>query len=298
MLDKATTLKGYSFGSLDGDIGTLKEFYFEDQYWTIRYLVADTGHWLMGRKVLLSPHAILNVVKEKRNVGINLTRMQIENSPTLESDKPVSRQFEDDYYSYYGWPGPYVWGSYPYVPAPYFFRDRGTPSEAGRNERTGNAHLRSTIDVTGHHIHATDGEIGHVVDFIIDDQTWVIRYLVVDTLNWWPGKKVLISPQWIESVSWEELAVFANVTRETIRQAPEYSEQFLISRDYETRLHRHYDRKGYWSDQTTDVSPDGQSQKRLDEEPHSIDTLQHQHQSSVSSHRNVELAESLSKHNT
>jgi hypothetical protein len=110
--------------------------------------------------------------------------------------------------------------------------------------------LRSTHDVSGRHIEAKDGGIGHVEDFIIDDQTWAIRYLVIDTRNWWPGKRVLLAPQWIEDISWGESKVFANLSRENIRQSPEYTETSLLTRDYETRLHRHYDRKGYWIDES------------------------------------------------
>jgi len=104
--------------------------------------------------------------------------------------------------------------------------------------------------VSGHHIQAADGEIGHVDDFIIDDETWAIRYLIIDTGNWWPGKKVLISPQWIERVSWLESKVFVNLPSETIKQAPEYTEESLLTRDYETGLHRHYQRQGYWVDES------------------------------------------------
>jgi hypothetical protein len=100
--------------------------------------------------------------------------------------------------------------------------------------------------VSGHHIEAVDGGIGHVEDFIIDDETWAIRYLVIDTRNWWPGKEVLVAPQWVERVSWSESKVFVNLSRETIKQSPEYTDESLLTRDYETELHRHYDRQGYW----------------------------------------------------
>jgi len=109
--------------------------------------------------------------------------------------------------------------------------------------------------VSGHDIQAVDGEIGHVEDFIIDDETWTIRYLVVDTRNWWPGKKVLVSPQWIKSVSWDELKVFVNLTREAIQQSPEYTEESLPTRDYEAALHRHYSRPGYWADEAASKKP-------------------------------------------
>ncbi len=248
MLLKANTLKGFKLDSLDGEIGTVSEFYFDDRHWTIRYLVADTGGWLSGRQVLLSPYSLVGAVKEDKAIAVNLTQEQIQDSPSLNSDKPVSRQFEMDYHGYYGWPmywgGPMMWGAYPYL-----VRDPNqwnTPTET-ETEKSWDPHLRSTDAVTGHHIQATDGEIGHVVDFILDDETWAIRYLVVDTRNWWPGKKVLISPQWIERVSWSELKVFVNLSREAVKASPEYTEEALITRDYESGLFRHYGGDGYWS---------------------------------------------------
>jgi len=249
MLNKAKTLKGYKLDSRDGEIGKVKEFYFDDHHWTIRYLVADTGNWLTGRQVLISPYALIAVIKEEEHITIDLTKKQIENSPPLDADKPVSRQFEDAYYGYYGWPDywgdTYMWGSYPYIE-----RDGKKWKESAQAEKASwDPHLRSTYDVSGHHIQATDGEIGHVDDFVIDDETWAIRYLIIDTQNWWPGKKVLVSPQWIERVSWKESKVFVGLSRETIKQSPEYTEEALLTRDYETRLHQHYNRQGYWIDE-------------------------------------------------
>ncbi len=244
MLNIAKTLKGYKLDSLDGEIGKAKEFYFDDQYWTIRYLVADTGNWLTGRQVLLSPYALVAVNKEEQLIAVDLTSKQIEDSPSLDSDKPVSRQFEENYYGHYGWPvywnGTSVWGPYPYIA-----RNHEQWNELPQSEETWDPHLRSTRDVSGYDIQATDGEIGHVEDFIIEDETWMIRYLLIDTQNWWPGKKVLISPQWIERISWEESKVFVNLTCEAIKQSPEYTEASL-TREYETALHRHYNRQEYW----------------------------------------------------
>jgi hypothetical protein len=251
MLNKAKTVKNYKLDSLDGEIGKVQEFYFDDQHWAIRYLVAETGNWLLNRQVLISPYALVAVNNEKQQIEINLTKKQIEDSPSLESDKPVSRQFEDAYFGFYGWPmywgGPNVWGAYPFI-----MRDPEKWTENTQVEKTWDPYLRSTNDVTGHHIQAADGEIGHVEDFIIDDETWAIRYLIIDTQNWWPGKMVLVSPQWIERVSWIESKVFVNLTRETIMQAPEYTEGSLLTREYETELHRHYNRQGYWLDKPAD----------------------------------------------
>jgi hypothetical protein len=266
MLNKAKTLKGYRLEALDGEIGKVREFYFDDHHWTIRYLVADTGNWLTGRQVLISPYALSAVNAESRHIGVNLTKNQMEDSPSLESNKPVSRQFEEEYASSYGWPcywnGPLAWGAYGY---PYGGshagmgvsraadnsnpeRDRELARAAAERE-SWDAHLRSTHDVTNHRIQAKDGEIGHVEDFIIDDETWAIRYLVVDMRNWWPGKKVLVSPRWIERVSWSESKVFINLSRETIKQSPAYTEESLPTRDDEDLLHRHYKRQGYWVDE-------------------------------------------------
>jgi uncharacterized protein YrrD len=257
MLIKANALKGYTLDSIDGEIGKVKEFYFDDRYWTIRYLVADTGKWLIGRQVLISPHPLLTVNKEEQKIGISLTKKQIEDSPSLDNDKPVSRQFEKAYHGYYGWPiywgGSFMWGSYayPYMAGPYpgVAHEREELAEATRNEKAWDPHLRSTHDVAGRHIEAADGEIGHIEDFIIDDKTWAIRYLIVDTRNWWPGKRVLVAPQWIESVSWSESKVLVNLSRDAIKRSPEYTEESLLTRDYETGLHQHYNREGYWVDE-------------------------------------------------
>lgn len=251
MFNKVKTLAGYKLHSLDGEIGKVKEFFFDDQHWAIRYLVADTGNWLTGRHVLISPYALASVNQQEKYIAINLTKKQIENSPSLNTDKPVSRQFEESYYGYYGWPmyweGPFMWGNYPSVA-----RDQiGYDAVPNTGSKATDSHLRSTHDVSGYHLHASDGEIGHVDDFIIDDVAWAVRYLVIDTKNWWPGKKVLISPQWIERVSWEESTVFVNLTRENIKNSPEYKEESQLARDYEADLHQHYNQEGYWTEQPT-----------------------------------------------
>ena len=252
MLIKAKTLEGFKLNSLDGEIGKVKEFYFDDRHWAIRYLVADTGGWLTGRQVLISPYALVEVEQGEQYITVDLTKQQIEHSPSLSSDKPVSQQFETDYYGYYGYPmysgGMSMWGAYPYIQRNRELWNKPTPEE-----KKGDPNLRSTREVSGYHIQATDGEIGHVEDFIIDDQTWAIRYLIIDTVNWWAGKKVLVSPEWIDRVSWDESKVFINLPREIIQQSPEYMQETLLMRDYETRLHQHYDRQGYWVDRSKDL---------------------------------------------
>ena len=241
MLNKAKTLNNYTLSSLDGEIGNVKEFYFDDHYWTVRYLIADTGNWLADRQVLISPHALIAVNKEEQYITINLTKKQIEDSPSLDNDKPVSRQFEEAYYGCYQWPM-YWLGSYMRESDAVNRCDHEKRNESTQGEKTWDPHLRSTYEVNGYKIQAADGEIGHIEDFIIDDETWVIRYLIISTRNWWPGKKVLVSPQWIERVSWDEKTVFVDLLRETIKQSPEYTEESLLTQDYETGLYRHYNR--------------------------------------------------------
>lgn len=245
MLIKEKTLKGFNLNSLDGEIGKVKDFYFDDKHWTIRYLVADTGGWLEQNMVLLSPYVLESVNKEDKNIGVHLTKEQIENSPSPEDDLPVSQQFELDLNDYYGWPaywlGNAMWGPYDYI-----VRDNREWKEFKKNEKGWDPNLRSSNYVTGQGIQATDGEIGYVDDFIIDDDTWAIRYLVINTSSWWIGKKVLISPRWIEHLSWKDMNVVVNLSRESIKQSPEYSEEELLTRDYETQLHSHYNRNIYW----------------------------------------------------
>ncbi|MFT5905956.1 MAG: hypothetical protein ACI9E1_001561 [Cryomorphaceae bacterium] len=246
MLFKTKKLEHYKLKSLDGEIGKTADFYFDDERWTIRYLVASTGGWLASREVLISPYALGGVAKEEHLISVNLTKKQIEKSPSIDSEKPVSRQFEIDLARYYGlphyWVGGKRWGMSSAVPSGSALS--GYVHKEG--EVTGDHHLRSINEVSSYHIHGTDGEIGHVEDFIIDDETWTIRYLVVNTRNWWPGKKVLISPTWIERLSWNDLEVYLNLTRADIKAAPEYTEESLLERDYEVSLHEHYDRMGYW----------------------------------------------------
>jgi len=247
MLHAAKSLKGYQLECLDGHLGKAREFYFDDQYWTVRYLVADTGNWLTGNQVLLSPYSLVGVMFDEGKIVVNLTKKQIQESPSLDTDKPVSRQFEEDYHGYYGWPnywsGTDMWGNYPFI-----MRDREQWGFPENGERAWDPHLRSTHDVSGYDILAADGLIGHVEDFVIDDETWAIRYLVIATRNWLPGKKVLISPEWIQSVNWGDSNVTINLSREEIKASPEFTEAELLSRDYEAELHEHYDRPGYWLD--------------------------------------------------
>ena len=244
MLHKADTLGKCKLIAVDREIGKIRDLYFDDRFWTVRYLVADTGGWLTGRLVLISPFSVNLVDAEEEMIGTTLTAKQIEESPSPEADKPVSRQFESVYADYYGYPyywyGPGAWGAYP---RPSLMH----PKEMVEQEESWDSHLRSADEVQDYEVGALDHHIGHISDFIVDDESWTIRYLVVDTRNWWPGKHVLLSPGWATAVDWATRTVAVDLTRDAIKQAPEYDEDKPITRDYEIELFRHYSKQDYWS---------------------------------------------------
>ena len=247
MLRTASHLKGTSIAATDGEIGSVQDLYFDDHSWTIRYLVVDTGTWLPGRQVLISPRSIMTVTDEAR-IPVSLTKSQVENSPSTDVDKPVERQYEEEYSQYYGypyyWTGPYRWGATPYPGEGVLAMPEA--ATAMPPPHGGDPSLRSTRNVTGYYIEATDGDIGHVDDFIVDTTAWAIRYMLVDTRNWWPGKKVLVSPEWINEVSWPDSRVYVDMSKEAIKSAPEYDPNQPVARDYETRLFGHHNRRVYW----------------------------------------------------
>jgi hypothetical protein len=257
MLTKTTHLKGFVIRATDGELGTVDQFYFDDETWAIRYLTVETGGWLGGRSVLISPISLVHTDWQAKRLDVALTKKQVENSPNIDTHQPVSRQHEAAYLGYYGYPfywgGPYLWGPV-FYPAGLAIPTAAIAEGAAdriRREST-DSHLRSTEAVTGYGIEASDGDIGHVDGFVVDDKAWAIRYVEVATQNWWPGKKVLVSPAWIERVSWTDAKVYAGLSREAIKNGPEYIESMPITREYENRLHSHYGRPPYWLHEAAD----------------------------------------------
>jgi len=250
MLRQFSDIKNFALAARDGEIGKVKELYFDDQSWAVRYVVVDTGGWLTGRKVLIAPRSFGSIDEESKLIAVHLTKEQIENSPPIEADKPVSRQHEEEWHRYYGYPGYWLapeaiaFGGMPAV-APWPVENVAQGVGGPSTREPGDPHLRSTSEVAGYSIHATDGDIGHVDDFILDEDGWSIRYLVISR-SWWPGKKVVLSPEWIERVSWEERKVFVPLTRDAIKDAPEWADPQPITRASEERLFGHYGRRGYW----------------------------------------------------
>ena len=215
----------------DAEVGSVADTYFDDDRWVVRYLIVKTSNWRHENPVLISPYAVKAVDWVTRAITTDLTRKQIEGSPSIDTDRPVSRQHESEYHRYYGYPEywPYTtnwaWGAMPVVQPTdegqaWAARQR-TATEV-QKERPADAHLRSSRHVMGYHIEASDAPIGHIEDFLFDEETWAIRYAVVDTRNWLPGDHVLISPERIRSVNWAERSVVVDMRREAVRHSPTY----------------------------------------------------------------------------
>ena len=243
MQNSINSLIGYVIRATDGDLGKVDELYFDDETWAVRYVVLETGNWFSGRKVLISPVALGRPELESRTISANLTCAQVRSSPDIDTERPIHRQHEAELNEHYHWPwrGGYG-GIYGTTPLPLSVDEVFVEQEASASERQDDPHLRSTRQVTGYHIHATDGEIGHVEDFIVDDEKWVVCFLVVDTGNWLPGKKVLLSPQWIQRVAWVDSSVYFDLTKESVRNSPELDPSKGVDRDYEACLYDHYGR--------------------------------------------------------
>ena len=194
MLRSIKQLYGDQLVASGANIGHVKDLYFDDQQWVVRYVMVDTGPWLAERQVLIPPHAFRNFHEYGDLLLVNLTKSQIESGPSIDSHKPVSRQYEEEYYDYYGWPpywqGDGLWGgsSFPVAPPPI-----ETERQAlGQPTSVGDPHLRSARALSGYHIQTDEGEIGHVTDFLIDSTSLAIRCLVVETGHWYWGKEIVI----------------------------------------------------------------------------------------------------------
>ncbi|MEO8823781.1 MAG: PRC-barrel domain-containing protein [Ginsengibacter sp.] len=240
------SFEGYSLKETDGEIGKVDEFYFDDVSWTIRYLIIKTGNWLSGRKVLISPKAIEAPDWENEEFPVNLTKEQIKNSPDIDTDKPVSRQHEEELSSYYTWDS--YWGGEAHgagifgaMPSDLYETENVQPASE-ENQADNDPHLRSTSEVKGYTIHATDGEIGKVSDYILDDSNWKISYLVIDTGDWLNSKKVLLPTGWIKKVKWNNQIVIVDVTTAEIENCPIYDSSQPINEVDEKTLYDYFGR--------------------------------------------------------
>jgi sporulation protein YlmC with PRC-barrel domain len=219
MLHSIQQRYGEKLHASDGEIGHVRDFYFDDKNWTVRYLVADTGRWLAGRLVLISPHALGNLYSEGKVVLVNLTRQQIEDSPSIDEHKPVSRQHEEEYHRHYGYPyyaeSLPLWGlaGYPVLVPP--------PPLTDAKQQGVDAHLRSARVVNGYNVEGSDGTVGEVADFMIDARTWVIREIIVECGHWYSEKKVTISTDKVSRISYDQSTVHVDSTKRAFMQASE-----------------------------------------------------------------------------
>jgi hypothetical protein len=248
MLRKINELIGYKLSATDGDIGKTKDLYFDDLSWIIRYLVADTGGWLSGRKVVIPRVVLGDPDWATRRFPVGLSKQQVEESPAIGEHEPVSRQHEASLHQYLHidpyWlaaPG----GAFAFAERAAELQERQAEKKEEKQEKQ-DPHLRSCKEVKGYHIQAVDGEIGHVADFIVDDDSWFLRYLVVDPHNILPGRKVLVAVRWIDRIDWSASKVHVDLTREQIKGAPEFETNAPVNRRYEERLYDYYGRPSYW----------------------------------------------------
>lgn len=256
----ASKIKGYAVAASDDDIGSVSDLLFDDASWVVRWLVVETGNWFEGRKVLLPTSTLGHADPLLHKFSVKLTRQQVKDSPNIDSERPVSRQMETDLYGHYGW-YPYWWGyggymggyGYDYgygsfVGSPVLGSGataRSSEEDAAEAQRNrDDPHLRSIAEVDGYYIHATDGKIGHVEEIMVEEADWSIRYLIVDTKNWWSGQHVLISPRSARDVSWKDRTINLAVDRETVKNSPAYDTSTTVDRDYEDRFNSFYSATG------------------------------------------------------
>lgn len=231
-------MRGASILATDGRIGRVQDLYFDDRRWATRYIVVDTDGWLSGRQVLISPMAIQSVDWEDSGIRLNLTREQIENSPGIGHDEPVSRQYERRHYAYYGWPlysaGNGVWdkSNYPILEEG---QPAGTTAEGDQEEHV-DPHLRSAADVVGYRIHGTDGDFGSITDLLINNHSWKIRWLAVDTTPWWPGGNVLIMTGSVRKIAWQGRSIDVDLTTKQIADSPAWEEGKSMTMEEERSL--------------------------------------------------------------
>ncbi len=245
MLRSLADLKNYSLAAIDGTVGTVHDLLFDDQAWKVRYFVVDTGTWLPGRKVLISPTVARRTAWQSRHIRVTLTRDQVRESPVIDSDPPVSRQQEHELIDYYAWPA--YWDvTAPLPPVPGESDGHESSPEREHDE----PQLRSLREVTGYGVWSDGDHIGHVQDFLARGHNWIIRYLVVDTRKWLPGKRVLLSPHWVTAVDWAAAQLHMAVTQDQIEMSQGYAPDAPVDREREQQVHADFNRPIYWGPDT------------------------------------------------
>lgn len=269
MLRSLAEPEGYRLEALDGDIGRCHDFLFDDELWTLRYMVADTGGWLSGRKVLISPVQLESPDWERQRMPVNLTKTQIEQSPALDRDAPVSRRYEQLYNEFHSlpsyWLGSGLWGDFP-IPASLTATQEvriepvpATGSTAVEDEaladtdreKVDDVHLRSVREVTGYSVigqrTADEGggidKVGRVVDLIVNDSSWALRAFIVDSSRLPFSKKVLLPVDVVGEIDWASRQVITDVPAERIEEAPPFDPNEPINERLESVLYDVYGRR-------------------------------------------------------
>lgn len=241
MLRSIKELRGYNIITKNRYIiGHVHEFYFDDQYWAVRYLVFDRGNWLLRRRVLISPVFLGKPDWNMRVFPLELTKKQVKKIYGIDRKKPVYHQHKVKLAKHYSRPTVLT------GPSKSMHEKNKQLKRSSKKKVKYDPHLRSTREVIGYRIHAMEGDIGHLDDFIVEDSSWIFRYLVVDTQNWLPGKKVLLAPNWSHEVDWEESKVRVNLNREHVKNSPEFDPSKPVNRELEVRLYDYYGRPKYW----------------------------------------------------
>ncbi len=249
MLRTYTALKYCPLDAREGEIGAISDVFFDDTDWVIRYFVVTTSGWLLGRRVLISPGFLGAIDPAEGKVAVDLTRDQVKHSPDVNTDRPITRGEELAHHRYYG--TPIYWGGFGIDVTPFLIQagpeknsDQADEADFPRSEdvdgKGRDSHLRSANDVHGYHVHASDGSIGHVEDFLIESEFWQIQYLVIDTRNWWPGKRVVVPAKAIKNVNWLSGAVATHLTRDQVKQAPEFQPSLFDGAAYHDSIQRYY----------------------------------------------------------
>jgi hypothetical protein len=252
MLQSAKELHGYTIHARDGDLGKVRTLYFDDDLGCIHYLVADTGGWFSGKHVLLPAEVLGQPDRGNQRLVVDLTQEEVRQSPEVPKHASTSAYDATTMSTRAG--RTIYWSTDPFVLQSVAARPASAPIPAAPPEtpprpatmQGRGAPLRSTRDVLGYYIQAQDGQIGHVEDFLIDPEPWHIRYLVIDTRNWLPGRKVLVSLQWVHQVSWDDMQVSVELTRDRIKNSPEYDPTKPLDRAYEKELFDFYGQPHYW----------------------------------------------------
>lgn len=245
MLSTLSSLYNYTLWTKDGELGNVADTYFEDETWVIRYLVVDLNRWLPGRKVLVPPSIADQPRDDKGRIPVSMTRDSVRISPEFSSDQPVSRQLEDQIHSFFGWQ-PYWSGEpeggsvSPKAPEGENMTGDRQAESIPDHDPEGKSHLRSARDMVGYKIEATRQPVGTLADLLVDDESWMVRYLVVDVGQPDTTRQVVIAADTVETIDWRQLAIYLDLDRENIERAPSYEAAPVLPEALERELERHF----------------------------------------------------------